>query len=220
MDVLNAIEYIDRISNKAKECELSDAFFKDVQPDTTNLASFLECSERQSIWFSLVFIMNFRTQSVDFDDLANYLGTSVISVLKYLEDFEVLTQKKLLKKDNSVKRRRRSVERLDTMRFYVLPEVMRDIADGKQPKKSKRNCDLTVFELLELIHRLTTERANEILDFESYLKDIQSVLNESQLPFVKLVRRQKLNDANLAIFLYLCSEFVNYENSEDLVILK
>jgi AAA+ superfamily predicted ATPase len=222
-ETIQLVESIDLITRKAYHSKLSYTFQKAISEPAQIVGGYLGIqSERQSIFFSVIFSLSIQRVSVDLDDLSTFLGCSILYVVKYLPDIDELVNLKILRRDKQEnKRRRRSVpDRLATIRIFVPTDIVDSVLHNETllPKRTKKN--LTKYELLDIFTNILQEKDNELIEYREMCEEVDSLLAENkEVPFILQFRGFKLPINESIILLHVCSQFVNYEKSVSLISL-
>jgi len=213
------IQHVEIIAVKAKVSGFTPKYIKSVIPNARAIAPFLGCNEIQSIIFSILFNLNFKSARISIDDLAEYMNCSPISILSYQKDFDQLVKLKVIRRyynDDGRPISRRDTC-LDRIRYYVNKYVLDSLSQEKIfiPRKLD---NLDVYGLLDALDCLFTERDNELLTFEEMSEEINTLLEDnSKLDFVKKIKKLELQDDNLFILLCLSHEYTDDNESMELV---
>jgi len=221
-EVNHLLECIEKICESTHNAaKLKDEKLNSVSPYTKEVAQYLNCTDRQAFFFSILFSLSLQRVEIELEDIASYLKCSILTIFKYIADFDELVRLKVLRKAKSERRRRRCPDRLDSLKFYVPVYIIQSISNGdeKLPLRQKKN--LTVFELLDTFGNLLQERNNELVSQEEFDEETIALLNENQhLPFVKLIQGFKLNQTDLLLLLYVCAEFTDFDDANLITFLK
>ena len=218
-DANSIFECLEEIAKKAHDSGFSDEFLLNVKPYSDKLAEFLDCQSREAVWFAIIFCINFRTHSVDMEDLSNYLECHPLRIMRF-NDFDNLIKLRLIRKDSTENRRRRnrSLDRINSLRFYIPKDLMLAISDGIKPDLTVKANDLTVYEFLDSVSDLLQDKDSEVITYRDLVLELYQLMDDNiELPLIKTVKQLKIPDDDLIILLYGLSLFVNYENSVDLI---
>jgi hypothetical protein len=128
--------HIEKIISLAKEHSLSDAFFETANDHLDCISNLIHTSPVQTALFALLF-EHFGVYSVSIDDLASTLKLEKIQLIKYLDDFEELKHRKLIReKINS--RDYKSATTID----YIIPlSVINIVRKGIEELLSMCQCE-------------------------------------------------------------------------------
>jgi hypothetical protein len=127
------ITCIQQIAEEARASKLSLDFQKKVSIQAKRVAEFLGCSEFQAILFSIIFNLNFRSVT-DLSDIAQFVDTSIIQIVNYLKEVEILVQLKILRSNRGSdnRRRRRTSTTLNCIEYYVNKAVFQSVINNDQ----------------------------------------------------------------------------------------
>jgi hypothetical protein len=217
MEVIPILEHIEQIGLKTRNCKLSAEILRSLKPRIREVAKFIGCEERQAVFFSLIFMMNFRKSDIELDEIAGYLGCNIMTLVKHLPDFESLITQGLIRKDQSGRRKRRCPDRLDSLSFYIPVEIIRSLTDGERPTLKKEKEPLNLYTFLNEVEALAEQRDNMLISLSELYDEINALINYNlDLPIVKQVKQFELSNENLIIFLYSCSQFIDYDSEVEL----
>jgi len=188
---------------------------------TKEVAQFLNCSDRQACFFSIMFSISLQRPEIDLDDISTFLKCSILSVFKYINDFDELVKLKLIRKSKSDRRRRRCPDRLDSLKFYVPTHIIQSIANGDKQLPTRQKSNLTVYEVLSVYGNLLQERYNELLTQEEFEEESIALVGENkQLQLFKEIKKFKIDITELLLLLYVCAEFTDFEEANLITFLK
>lgn len=199
------IQAMETIIDKAEDSKLSPQFFKDrtVRSMSEWLADQLGVTPCQAVLLSL--FMNFCNDNrIELNDLANFTGCRMLSMLRFCPDIDALVSKGYL-----ICRRRSDDEETYRIRREVLVAIRENRRYEPVPITGLGCQDL----FLE-IERLFSQRDNSELTYKMLVSALQKLLaKNSQLLFVSRILGYSLQDDDLMLLLLFCHLFVN--NSDD-----
>jgi SpoVK/Ycf46/Vps4 family AAA+-type ATPase len=151
----------------------------------------------QMLLFS--YILN-RSGSIMLKNFAKFLKVTRVQCLKYLDDLDVLVNKRLIRKSG------RGFE--SDFNYWIPFEVIQALREGKA-FTPLRSCGLSKDEFFKHLSRLfmgiNEERG---ITKEIFLMDFFNLLDDNnQLEFVKNINRLSLTKENLIFISYLCTQF-------------
>jgi AAA+ superfamily predicted ATPase len=216
------IECIEKISETArKSATFSDENLNSENTYTKDIANYLGCSERQAFWFSILFSINLHTVEIDLEDISSFLKCSVITVFKYMDDFEELVKLKVVRRSIPDRHHRQCPDRLDSLKFYIPVKIIKSISGGEKKLPSRRKAEMSIYELLDVYSTLLQERSAELLTQEEFSQEVIALIGENQhLDFIKIVQGFKLSFTNLLILLFVSSQFTDFEDADLIGFLK
>jgi hypothetical protein len=140
-EINKILKCIDDISEKGLKSKLSEEFQKSVAKQAKVVAEYLGItSERQSIWFAILFSMSLQRSAIDLEDISRYLNTTVLKILQYQIDLDELVRRKILRKEKPDRRRRNNPDRLTSLCIYVPSDIIISLTNGitKLPPRPNR----------------------------------------------------------------------------------
>jgi len=93
MTILNHFE---KIIALAEESGLAEAFFQNAQEHLDAAGALLQTTPSQTTLFALL-LNHFGEDSVSIDDLSKTLKCGKMQLIEYMEDFDVLRKKRLIR---------------------------------------------------------------------------------------------------------------------------
>jgi len=214
-EVNHLLECIEKICESTHHGgKFSDEKVNSDSPYLKDLSQYLNCTCRQAFFFAILFSISLQRTEIDLDDISGYLKCSILSVFKYINDFDELVRLKILRKSKSERRRRKCPDRLDSMKFYVPVYIIQSISNGETKLPTRQKSNLTIYEVLDIYGNLLQERYHELMSQEEFDEETISILEENQhLPFIKVVQGFKLNQTDLCLLLYVAAEFTDFEEA-------
>lgn len=219
--VNHLLECIEKISETAHVSKFTVTKEKSVSIYTKDLASYLGSTERQAYWFAILFSISLHRSEIDLEDISSFLKCSILTVFKFINDFDELVRLKVLRKSKGDRRRRRCPDRLDNLQFYIPTYIIQSISAGEKqlPNRQKRN--MNVYEFLDIYSNLLQERENELLTYEELVESCHELIAENRhLKMLTQIKGFKLQVNDVLILLYVCSAFTDYEEADLIIFLK
>ena len=198
---IRLLESIGKIYEESKECKLEPAFFETVENDLNVLSDYFGISNTQSLLVAMVFSLNYKGDTVDFNDLTEYFDCNPMKLLEYSSDFENLYSKGIFKKEKS---RHRIKLALSNDQFTINEKVTEAILNNMPLPKLGDEEVGDVFEFLENIYKIGERRdGDEISTNELLLQSIQLVNSNLHFPLIKMVNDYNFKPEDIYIYLYL-----------------
>lgn len=182
--VLQSIENVHEI---AKGSRLAEDLFEKLDCDLTELSGYFEISKIQAFLLANVFVLNYKGDTVDLNDLVTYFGCNPIRLLEFSPDFDVLYSKRLLLKHTS---RSRTKIIFRKNQFIVNEKIAEAILNNlPMPELEKMNFENLV-DLLEELDNLARRREDGEISADELLDRTKSIIETNlHLPFIR-----KIND--------------------------
>lgn len=212
-DLLKCVE---KIANEAKSSEMSRKFLSDNKQELQRLCDFLEISETQAVLFSVIFNLNFGSCSVDMEQIADYFNCSAVSVVSYLSELDNLVEKKLLRRQTE-NRRKRGKDNLNNIEFYINREAFEAL------RKSEKFISKTIetpdiYSLMAYFDGVFQDFRSGEYSVDELHKEIRSsLLRNDSFPFVKELKKFPMDPEEITLFILLCSEFMDDEETVPLL---
>lgn len=198
---IRLLESIGKIYEESKDCKLEPAFFETVENDLNVLSDYFGISNTQSLLVAMIFSLNYKGDTVDFNDLTEYFDCNPMKLLEYSSDFENLYSKGIFKKEKS---RHRIKLALSNDQFTINEKVTEAILNNMPLPKLGDEEVGDVFEFLENIYKIGERRdGDEISTNELLLQSIQLVNSNLHFPLIKMVNDYNFKPEDIYIYLYL-----------------
>jgi hypothetical protein len=72
------LDAIGKVFEESKDCRLDPSFFDKIDGDLIHLSGYFNMSKSQCFLFALIFVVNYRDESVDNNDLITHLDCNPI----------------------------------------------------------------------------------------------------------------------------------------------
>ncbi len=164
------------------------------------LAFRMKVTVKQAVLFSLC--MHYGPLNTLLSEIADHLGISKVSVLRYSDDLDTLVKRKLLRYNDS-----------DGMSYDVPLAVINEVKHNKvfSPPPSK---GLDVFELFNRLRSFFYDLENSPVTAETVSQEVKELFDDNpQLEFVKKVRKLKLIETDFLMFILFCHLCVNNDDN-------
>jgi RNA-binding protein YhbY len=210
-DQLSLLDHLEKIVTLVGKKGLTRAFFEKANEHIHAVANTLHVSEMQAIIFA--HFMNLcDDDSINMGQIAESLRCNKIRLVKFMDDFDELEKKRLIRCRRTVNERRRNT---DMPSYRVPAEVISAVRKGIEYKNEKKT-NLTIEVFFEELEDLFAQRSSGELSFSSFLNDTRDLENDNtHLNFVKTMKRYQFKCADAVLLLRFCDLFVN--NDDDAV---
>jgi len=125
-DQKNLLECIEKIVALANKHKLEEAFFENAGQYLQAIAQVLKITETQAAFLSLI-IEHSDDSAVSIGEIAKAMKCGKTKILKYMDDFEALEKKRLIRSERDVFSSRSS----SLPGYYVPVDVIKAIRDGR-----------------------------------------------------------------------------------------
>ncbi len=203
---LSIIEHIERIVNITDCCELSDEALKECLPHTKLMGNILNLNHLECIFLSIIMDM-YKDSSIETTDIARHFSCRNITILRYNNVLESLTDKCYIKRNNT---------------SYKVPEsTVQSLLNNKAVNIISAPI-IDKDKLFDIVDEYFLERDdNEISTTELDEKLIDLYTQNSQLSFVnklkKIIPIAQDDNYSILLFSYMCRQLI--VDADDEIIL-
>ena len=202
--LLNSIGKVYELSKKS---QLEPGFFEKAANDLTVVSDYFEISRDQSLLVAMVFSLNYRGDTVDFNDLREHFDCNPMKLLMYSDDFEVLHSKGIFIKQRSSHR----IQLALTNDQIKINEKITEAILTNKPMPQLGDEDVTdVFELLEKIYKMGEQRDDDEITAILLLgQTMLLITNNLHFPLMKRINAFKFKIEDNYVYLYLIWKALN-----------
>ena len=208
------LDSIGKVYEKSKDCHLENQFFINLEKELSFLATYFGTTKSQAFFVALVFALNYKGDSVDLNDLIDYLDCNPMTILKYSDDLEHLYAKGIFHKQKT--RHRINLSGANDQ-FTINGQISEAILKNK-PMPDFRPEKMTDFLLLlQKLSDLVQQREEmEISTFELFSQTDEIIAMNGHFPLIKAIVPMKLDTENTLIYLYLLWKTLLGDGSTDI----
>ena len=208
------IRSIGKVYELSKECQLEPGFFESAANDLKVVSDYFEISQNQSLLVAMVFSLNYRGDTVDFNDLTEHFGCNPMQLLMYSDDFEALFSKCIFKKQKSSHR----IQIALTNDQISINEKITEAILKNNPMPQLRDEEVTdVIDLLEKIYNIGEQRCiDEISTIVLFSQTILLISDNLHLPLIKSIDDFKFKTDDSYVYLYLIWKALNGNEKVDI----
>src|SRR5690554_2321782 len=149
------LESIGKVYEKSKASKLETAFFSKIDTDLSFLSEYFRTTKSQAFFISLVFVLNYKDDTVDLNDLIKYFECNPIKILEYSDDFNFLHSSGIFNKQKS-KHRMKLAGAND--QFTINEKISEAILQNEPMPEIHEDKITDVFEFLEKIYSIGNQR--------------------------------------------------------------
>ncbi len=193
----NLLSRLEVISSAASKCDLDFQKLENVSGDIKEVSGFLGITDNQAVFFSCLAELSFQ-KTVTLENLAKHLNCSVLKVIIYMNELEVLEEKRYIQKNFRRRGRKHSYNDMGFSVPHYVIEAMR-IADAGMLVTATK-FDLPGF--LKQASSIVDDRSDNILTTAQVQAETESLISvNGHLPYVAFI------DKNLTGILSKCAMF-------------
>lgn len=221
----NIIETINSIINILKEdkgailksvdsCD-EHTFPPDIEEPLNILSNYFRVNKVSAIMASVIFFLNYdKDAKVGLKEIADFFHVTPLSLLKFSKTFDILEQRKIIKKENSPFRENLALANVD---YIIHEEITTFIINNKAVPKSFTKADVrkqNIYGLATEMSIIAERMATVGTKFCDVNKEILKILkNAKDQPFYLPLEQLHLPPIEQFIVLYLLDLLVNNEDS-------
>jgi hypothetical protein len=205
------LDHLEKIVTLSKEAGFNDDFFEKAKQPLEEAASVLKLTQTQTALFAH-FLNHCDDDHIRMSEIAESLKCGKIRLVKYMDDFDILEDRKLIKCRRTVNERRSGKE----MPVYRVPmEVIEAIRKGI-PYTPPDYKNLSIEELFDILGELFEQKAEGELVYEVLTNEIRDLINGNMhLEFCRKIKWYHFAETSTILLLRFCDLYVN--NDDDRV---
>ena len=196
------LQAIGKIIESVEDSKLDKKVLRKIKPYSSFLATSYGITELQAIFFCIC--LEKGPRRVDLDDIARYLDIRSINMLLYAEDINALVRRRLL----------RYRDARDEEQFDVYTPVIKALKHNEVyeiPDTKGLDC-AQLFEQLEILFSDLCDNTSSVNDTIESI--VQLFDDNSNLHFVKEVRKLGLCTSDMFLLTFFCHKLVNADDDD------
>lgn len=211
---LQVLDSIGKVYEESKECKLDESFFSKVDCELSLLSKYFKTTKSQSLFISLVFTLNYKGDTVDFNDLIEYFDCNPMRILRYSEDFEFLHSSGIFKKQKS-KHRMKQAKAND--QYVINDEISKAILQNEPMPKIQGDIISDIFGLLERIYNIGEQRDDEEISTQDLFRQTSELISANlHLPLIKKINLLDISIVDAHLYMYLIWKTISGSESTDI----
>ena len=204
----NVLETIYKISTELYESELNPETTAKIKTESLLLANYLDVTEQQAWFFSIIYVQQSMGFSCDLNDILNELSMKTSKFVKYRSDIVALIDKKIIKSD-SERRNKSKIARANFKYMMVNENILTAIFHNISIDDSIKLNELDIYEFCSAVSDLISDRAQDVITTFYLFGEVS--LMETQNPQIESI--DKLTEMGIS----LNDRILLYEMCDDLV---
>ncbi len=196
------LQAIGKIIESVEDSKLDKKVLRKIKPYSSFLATSYGITELQAIFFCIC--LEKGPRRVDLDDIARHLNLRSINMLLYAEDINALVRRRLL----------RYRDARDEEEFDVYTPVIKALKHNEVyeiPNTKGLDC-AQLFEHLEILFSDLSDNTSSV---QNTIESIEQLFDDnSNLHFVKEVRKLGLYTGDMFLLTFFCHRLVNADDDD------
>jgi len=195
------LECIGKVYEKANKSKLAASFFQEVDTELIYLSDYFGISKNQTLILAMTFVLNYKGDTVDFNDLINYFDCNPMLLLTYSDDFNTLCEKGILEKKKSNHR----VSLTYTNDQFKINERVTHAVLNNEPMPVIEMQGLNdVLDVFENIYNLADEsNRNEVNTYFIFKQTTLIIEANLHFPLIKKIADFKFTNKDTFFYCYL-----------------
>jgi len=180
----NVLETIENLYKSSKNSKLNTEFFKKANDDLEKLSAYFHLNETQTVLFANAFILSFERSAMS--SVFKHLGFPEYKIMFFMDDINVLFQKKMLKKDRHFREKEMDYE-IDKDISYAISQNL-SIYEQNPEKKN-------LIQILEEFDKYSDQFDDNSItkrEFRLYIHNLHS--EYPHIKFFQEMEKWKLDD--------------------------
>lgn len=208
------LESIGEIYERSKKCKLKPEFFSEIDEELVLLSDYFKLTKNQAFFVAVIFAINYKGETVDFSDLSKYFQCNPMTILHFSDDFTVLCEKNVVKKENSLHHQQLTCA---NEQYSVNEKIIEAILQNKSlPDLTEKKKENIVEVLGQLFHWLEQRQEESISTDSLFLKTRILMLKYVNFPLINKLAEFKFRTADNFLFLLLVWKTVAGEEQVDI----
>ena len=210
---INLLQTISFIYDESKDSKLSETLFEKINPKLEELASYFQVNKNQAFLLAQIFVLNYKGDCVDINDLGKYFDCNPVKLLEYHNDLIALNEKGILKK----KRSRHRLISMANDQFIIEEYISTAIIKNLPLPEIKPIIYKDIVAILGKIYSVGQERDEGNISTEDLFEEMNRIIEvHNQFQFLQKVKQIGLDDTDTCLFLYLCWKTIIGNERSDL----
>lgn len=207
------LDAIEAVVEYAANSELKETFFEVVRVHLDYISTRLGITPDEALMLSVA-VNTGANNRLTLRELAEFFDCSRVRVLRYARSLDTLVERKYMRQS-----RQGDKDMAYVLRYQVEEAIKRD-----EPYAYAVKSGLNDEQLFEEIHSLVRYRRYHLLDFATYMDEVEQLLDaNSQLQFPQGLKSYSLKQTDKALLIFACEmlvsrgdEFISESDYEDL----
>ena len=210
---LKILESIGKIYEESKNCKLESIFFEKTNSELSFLSSYFGTTKKQTFLIAIVFSLNYKGNSVDFNDLIEYFDCNPMKILEYSDDFDYLNSINIFRKEKSKNR----IQLAGANDQFIINGKISEAILKNQPLPKLEDETKNIFDLLEQVYGIG-EKVNyrEIAPWQMFMMLNDLLEKNTHFPLINKINSFKLKPNDTYLYLYLIWKIVSGEEKASL----
>ena len=188
---LTQLEAIEHIVKLAKDSQLDEDFYRTTTPYTSILSTAHDIDEVQAVLLSLFVEICASNRKATLCNIARYVGSTAISVIKHQDKIDNLVRRHMLRKHSPNE-------------YSVPSDVIKALNNNIKYERQPYRCD-NVMAFFQRFHKISQMKYMKDLAYDLFVEELEQLFAENKhLDFIKELKKLGLIFEDEIILTFFC----------------
>ncbi|MBS4013031.1 MAG: ATP-binding protein [Bacteroidetes bacterium] len=205
---------IGKIYEKSTDCKLNVKHFEKIDKELLLLSEYFGTTKMQAFFIAVVLSLNYKGDSVDYNDLIKFFDCNPMQLLHYSDDIEQLCNSGIFIKQRS--QHRVNLARANDQ-LTINEKISEAILESKPMPEVAQFVFNDLFEVLESFNTILEQRSEKEISTRMLLHKADKIISQNRhFPLIQKVYNFKLSASDTFLYLYLIWETISGNEAVDL----
>ena len=204
----NVLETIYKISSELYESELNPETTAKIKTESLQLANYLDVTEQQAWFFSIIYVQQSMGFSCDLNDILNELSIKTSKFVKYRSDIVTLIDKKIVRSE-LVRSNKSKVARANFKYMMINETILNAIFHNISLDESNKLDQLDIYEFCSAVSDFIDERAQDVISTDNLLGEVSSLeMHNSHIDAIDKLTEMEISLHDRVLLYEMCDDMV------------
>ena len=204
----NVLEIIYKISSELYESELNPETTAKIKTESLKLAKYLDITEQQAWFFSIIYVQQSMFFSCDLNDILNELSMKTSKFVKYRSDIVTLIDKKIVRSE-LVRSNKSKVARANFKYMMINETILNAIFHNISLDESNKLDQLDIYEFCSAVSDFIEERAQDVISTDNLLGEVSSLeMHNSHIEAIDKLTEMEISLSDRVLLYEMCDDMV------------
>ena len=204
----NVLEIIYKISTELYESELNPETTAKIKTESLKLAKYLDITEQQAWFFSIIYVQQSMFFSCDLNDILNELSIKTSKFVKYRSDIVTLIDKKIVRSE-LVRRNKSKIARANFKCMMINETILNAILHNISLDESNKLDQLDIYEFCSAVSDFIEERAQDVISTDNLLGEVSSLeMHNSHIEAIDKLTEMEISLSDRVLLYEMCDDMV------------
>jgi AAA+ superfamily predicted ATPase len=204
----NVLETIYKISTELFESELNPEVTSKIKTESEQLANFLDITEQQAWFFSIIYVQQSMGFSCDLSDIMSELSLRISKFVKYRPDIIALIDKRIVKSELE-RRNKKKVARANFKYMRIYENIMEAIFHNIPINEANKAEQLDIYEFCITVSDFIEERNQDVIDSDHLFGEVSSLeMYNHQIEAIDKLSKMGISLYDRTLLYEMCDDMV------------